>query len=340
MADVFLSYARRDTPAARLIKDQLEARGLSVFFDTEGLDSGDVFPDILDREVKTAGAVVGVWSRHALTRPWVKIECDIGRARGVLVPVQIEPIPDLDRPAAFWNVQFDDLTGFDGDTDHGGWQRFLRSLSRTLKRPDLMQQAAAPEAPEQTVSTPSKPPAQGLPKPERSRQQQTSKTAQQRQDATRVSPVLEPDGDPVRMNRYAALLLAAVISILTINLTWGFTTAAIIELSVISGWSLNTLGPALLAASALNGLVFSALGSVGGHWLHGRPGMTWASAIAIGGVAALQLAAFTFFGFGTNGEALLIDGALIRFAIGLAQIVIISALAGWIATVFVRRSAG
>lgn len=134
MADIFLSYARADKDKAVLIKTKLEELGYSVFFDTEGLDGGDVFPDILDREVKNAKAVVGVWSRHSLTRPWVKIECDIGRARGVLVPVQIEDIPDLDRPAAFWNIQFDDLSSFKGNTKHEGWQKFVRSLDRVLRK--------------------------------------------------------------------------------------------------------------------------------------------------------------------------------------------------------------
>lgn len=143
MADVFLSYARQDTAQAKLIKDRLEGLGLEVFFDTEGLDGGDVFPDVLDHEVKSAGAVVGVWSRHALTRPWVKIECDIGRERGVLVPIQIEDIPALDRPAAFWNIQFADLSDFDGDNEHVGWLSFIRALARTLDRDDLLAREVA-----------------------------------------------------------------------------------------------------------------------------------------------------------------------------------------------------
>ena len=144
--DVFLSYARADTARAAQIKSLLEQLGLTVFFDTEGLDGGDVFPDVLDREVKSAGAIVGVWSKHALTRPWVKIECDIGRARGVLVPIQIENIADLDRPAAFWNIQFSDLSDFHGQSDHVGWWRFLRSLARPLDREDLLERQAEQRA--------------------------------------------------------------------------------------------------------------------------------------------------------------------------------------------------
>jgi len=137
--DVFLSYARQDMARAEQIKDLLEGLGLTVFFDIDGLDGGDVFPDVLDREVKRAGAVVGVWSRHALSRPWVKIECDIGRERGVLLPIQIEDIPKLDRPAAFWNIQFDDLSDFIGNIEHAGWLKFIRGLARTLDREDLLE---------------------------------------------------------------------------------------------------------------------------------------------------------------------------------------------------------
>ncbi len=145
--DVFLSYARQDMERAKQIKELLEGLGLSVFFDTEGLDGGDVFPDVLDNAVKSASAVVGVWSKHSLTREWVKIECDIGRIRRVLVPVQIEMMGPLDRPAAFHNIQYDDLSDFDGDPDHAGWLRFLRSLARVLDRPELLErETAAQEA--------------------------------------------------------------------------------------------------------------------------------------------------------------------------------------------------
>ena len=139
MADIFLSYSRPDTARARQIKQALESLGLTVFFDTEGLDGGDVFPDVLDREVKSAGAVVGIWSRHSIARPWVKVECDIGRERGVLCPVQIEEIPKMEVPAVFWNLQVDDLSDFAGDPAHRGWLRFVRSLGSTMERPELLE---------------------------------------------------------------------------------------------------------------------------------------------------------------------------------------------------------
>jgi outer membrane protein OmpA-like peptidoglycan-associated protein len=145
MADVFLSYARADLRRAEQVKAALEGAGLTVFFDVDGLDGGDVFPDVLDREVKSAGAVVSLWSAHALTRPWVKQECSIGLKRKCLIPLAIEPLGDLDVPLAFEGLQQIDFTGFHGRTDSPEWQKLMRSLARALGRPDLM----AGEAPAQ-----------------------------------------------------------------------------------------------------------------------------------------------------------------------------------------------
>ncbi|HRJ02040.1 MAG TPA: TIR domain-containing protein, partial [Hyphomonas sp.] len=149
MADVFLSYARVDLAKAERVKAALEAAGLSVFFDVEGLDGGDVFPDVLDREVKTAGAVVSLWSPHSLSRPWVKQECSIGLKRKCLVPLAIESLGQLDVPVAFEGLQVIDFTGFHGRTDTAEWRQLMRALARTLKRPELLgeaQTAAAPAA--------------------------------------------------------------------------------------------------------------------------------------------------------------------------------------------------
>ncbi|MEO0982451.1 MAG: toll/interleukin-1 receptor domain-containing protein [Pseudomonadota bacterium] len=143
MADVFISYARVERPKAERIRDLLQEIGLTVFLDVEGLDGGDVFPDVLDREVKTAGAVLGLWSPHALSRPWIKTECLIGKDRGVLVPAAVEPInPLTDVPAAFYGVQHIDLMDFDGDPNDPAWVSLVKSLARTLKRPELLAREA------------------------------------------------------------------------------------------------------------------------------------------------------------------------------------------------------
>lgn len=140
MADVFLSYARTERGRAEPIRAALVSLGLNVFFDVDGLDGGDVFPDVLDREVKSAGAVVSLWSPHALSRPWVKLESRIGIYRGVFIPVEIAPLDLLaDVPADFFDLQRIDLIDFNGDTSSPGWLKLVKSLARTLERPELLE---------------------------------------------------------------------------------------------------------------------------------------------------------------------------------------------------------
>jgi outer membrane protein OmpA-like peptidoglycan-associated protein len=120
-----------------------------------------VFPDVLDREVKTAGAVVSLWSPHALSRPWVKQECSIGLKRKCLIPLMIEPLGDLDVPVAFEGLQQIDFTGFHGRTDTPEWRSLMRALARTLKRPDLVAALAGGRAAERNR------PPQPRPRPNR-----------------------------------------------------------------------------------------------------------------------------------------------------------------------------
>lgn len=149
MTDVFISYARTERAKAERIRDLLEGAGLSTFFDVQGLDGGDVFPDVLDREVKSAGCVLGLWSPYALSRPWIRTECLIGKDRGVLVPAAIEPIDSMrDIPAAFYGVQHIDLANFSGDPASEEWRRLMRAVARALRRPDL-----APPAPRSPTNT-------------------------------------------------------------------------------------------------------------------------------------------------------------------------------------------
>jgi len=143
VADIFISYARPERTEAECVKAALEREGLSVFLDIDGLDGGDDFSSKLDREVKSAGAVVGLWSPTSLSHQWVKTECDIGKRRGVLIPVAIKTFKDIEVPAIFWNIHFIDLTACVHDLNHPNWQALHRSVARTLDRRDETSQSQA-----------------------------------------------------------------------------------------------------------------------------------------------------------------------------------------------------
>lgn len=135
--DVFVSYSRRDARRAAMVRDKLLAQGLRVFFDSEGIEGGAEFTDVLDRAVKTAKVVLACWTHEALERRWVRIESRIGLDRGTLIATALEPMAHSDLPAEFYNVNVVDLSTFEGQDDHPGWQGVLRSIGRNTGRADL-----------------------------------------------------------------------------------------------------------------------------------------------------------------------------------------------------------
>ncbi|HEX3580135.1 MAG TPA: toll/interleukin-1 receptor domain-containing protein [Thermoanaerobaculia bacterium] len=91
MAQLFLSYAREDRECAELFARELSARGWTVWWDRR-IQVGRSFSEVIERELDDASCVVVLWSRHAVTSPWVKTEATEAAQRRVLVPVRIEEV--------------------------------------------------------------------------------------------------------------------------------------------------------------------------------------------------------------------------------------------------------
>src|SRR5437762_202006 len=123
MADVFLSYARDDQDRARAIAGALEARGWSVFWDRKLL-SGQEFRTVLERELHDARCVVVLWSGRAIASQFVRDEASEA-LNGRLVPVLIEPVQV---PLGFREIQYADLSAWDGDPADDAFQRFASAV--------------------------------------------------------------------------------------------------------------------------------------------------------------------------------------------------------------------
>jgi hypothetical protein len=135
--DVFISYARLDAARARAVRDKLAGLGLSVFFDVEGIDTGAEFPAIIDRAVKGAKCVLGLWSRRAFAGRWVRIESRIGLDQNKLVAALLDDMQPEELPAEFYNVSVESLADFRGEDNHPGWARILRAIGKRVGRADL-----------------------------------------------------------------------------------------------------------------------------------------------------------------------------------------------------------
>ncbi|KAF0172974.1 MAG: toll/interleukin-1 receptor domain-containing protein [Hyphomonadaceae bacterium] len=90
MADIFLSYQRRDQTRARLIVKALQAHGYSVFFDPD-IRVGEYWSDRLEHEIEIARIVLVLWSASACKSHFVRSEARRGLKQSKLIQAHLEP---------------------------------------------------------------------------------------------------------------------------------------------------------------------------------------------------------------------------------------------------------
>ena len=135
MADIFLSYKREDVDRASPLVALLEACGWDVFWDPR-IVSGRTWEAVLGRELEAARCVVVLWSHSSIESDWVLREAGTGAARGILVPVLIDPV---EPPAAFSAVQAANLVGWRGEAQGTGIEMLTRGIAELIGRAaDLM----------------------------------------------------------------------------------------------------------------------------------------------------------------------------------------------------------
>ena len=113
MARVFLSYAREDIAAAKHLAAGIERAGHSVWWDHH-IQGGSRFASEIDRELKSADAVVVIWSKTSVDSAWVQDEAAEGRDSGRLIPALMGPVKP---PLGFRQFQSIDLGKWDGDDE-------------------------------------------------------------------------------------------------------------------------------------------------------------------------------------------------------------------------------
>ena len=69
MADVFVSYARQDEAQATRIGETLRERGYTVWRDDE-LPAHRAYSEVIEERLKSAKAVVVLWSAEAAKSHW------------------------------------------------------------------------------------------------------------------------------------------------------------------------------------------------------------------------------------------------------------------------------
>jgi adenylate cyclase len=124
MSDVFVSYARPDEPHAHRIAEALRAEGYGVWRDDE-LPAHRAYADVIEERLKSADAVVVLWSADAAKSQWVRAEADAARSAGNLIQASLDGVIP---PLPFNQIQCADLNGWTGETDSPGWRKLVGSV--------------------------------------------------------------------------------------------------------------------------------------------------------------------------------------------------------------------
>jgi len=124
MTDVFVSYARQDEAQATRIADALRESGYTVWRDDQ-LPAHRPYSDVIEERLKSAKAVVVLWSAESTKSHWVRAEADTAREAGTLVQAILDrTLP----PMPFNQIQCADLKGWDGDVSVAAWGKLQGSV--------------------------------------------------------------------------------------------------------------------------------------------------------------------------------------------------------------------
>ena len=144
--DIFLSYNREDQARAKLFAEAFEAQGFKVWWDTT-LRAGEAYDEVTETALRTAKAVVVLWSKKSVTSRWVRAEATLADRNKTLVPCMIEP---CERPIMFELTQTAELSHWQGDTGDLVWVAFRADVKRFVAK----EAAPAAEVPTTPLAAP------------------------------------------------------------------------------------------------------------------------------------------------------------------------------------------
>ena len=128
--DIFLSYNREDQSRAKLFAEAFEAQGFKVWWDV-GLRTGEAYDEVTETALRTAKAVVVLWSKKSVQSRWVRAEATLADRNKTLAPCMIEP---CERPIMFELTQTAELGHWAGEKTDRVWLGFLADVAQFVGR--------------------------------------------------------------------------------------------------------------------------------------------------------------------------------------------------------------
>jgi len=111
VADVFISYSRKDRKSAEAVAARLHKEGWSSWWD-KSLSAGERWDESIRAELARASCVLVLWSKHSWSSKWVQAEAHSGFGRDALIAARLD---DVQIEAPFNIIQAPDLRSRGGE---------------------------------------------------------------------------------------------------------------------------------------------------------------------------------------------------------------------------------
>ena len=111
MADIFLSYSRKDAELVRPLVERFRRAGWTVFQDIH-TPTGKRWREVIEKQLDESGCVVAAWTKRSVCSEWVLKEVKVARRQRKLISVRFDSTKP---PSPYGEVQAADLTHWNGD---------------------------------------------------------------------------------------------------------------------------------------------------------------------------------------------------------------------------------
>lgn len=137
VADLFISYSRKDRERCTAIREALIAFDVDVWSDV-GIAAGSAFDREIEKQIEEARALLVLWSSNSVESDWVRNEARTGKVRDRLIAVQLDA---CELPLEFHSVQAEILPEGAEGTAHPAWLNLVSRLGDILGRTGLAEYA-------------------------------------------------------------------------------------------------------------------------------------------------------------------------------------------------------
>jgi hypothetical protein len=130
MAQIFISYSRKDTGFARKLAGDLEKAGYDVWWDLTDLRGGDDWPRVIPKAIESSQFVIVVLSPNSIVSDWVEKEYTQALSlRKKIIPILLER---ADIPFSLNTINYVDFTS---DDYAASFDNLLNALGYTGEHP-------------------------------------------------------------------------------------------------------------------------------------------------------------------------------------------------------------